>query len=122
MPIPAEVDGAPAVPGLPGPTRSFTKHRSEGAFGVLAFAVPESRSGSLALKAWTSSTEVLASGLKAVFRLSSHFRSATGAGAGAGAGPDAGAGAGAGAEAGKGNVLPPPPPQPAMMAPALAMA
>ena len=31
MPMPAEVDGAPAVPGLPGPTRSFTSHRSEGA-------------------------------------------------------------------------------------------
>src|SRR5205085_4345211 len=62
MPIPAEVDGAPAGPGLPGPTLSFTKHMSLGAVGVEAVAVPPRSSASPFLNAFTARTLVFASG------------------------------------------------------------
>src|ERR1039458_7829661 len=83
IPMPAEVDGAPAGPGLPGPTWSFTKQRSFPAVGVVDVGVPVSRRESPFLNCFTNSTVVLASGGKAVFMESSQV-SATGADAGAG--------------------------------------
>ena len=73
MPIPADVDGAEAGPGFPGPTLSFTRQRSFGAMlgGGLA-GVPDKAKGSPFLKALTSNTVVSASGLNAAFMLSSH--------------------------------------------------
>src|SRR5262245_53738385 len=84
--MPVEVDGAPAGPGLPGPTSSFTRHTSLAAVGGVGLVgVPDSASGSPFLKALTSVTVVLASGLKAVFIVSSHTK-AVGAGVGVAAG------------------------------------
>src|SRR5262245_22592032 len=85
IPMPAEVDGAPAGPGLPGPTISFTRQTSLAAVGGGGVAgAPDSASKSPFLKALTSVTVVLASGLKAVFIVSSHTK-AVGAGVGAAA-------------------------------------
>ena len=64
MPMPGEVEGASAGPGLPGPTSSFTTHTSVVAVGVVGVGVPDSSSASPVLKDLTSSTVVLASGLK----------------------------------------------------------
>ena len=58
IPIPAEVDGASAGPGFPGPTFSFTKHMSLAAFGVCAVAEPERTKGSPFANALTSYTVV----------------------------------------------------------------
>src|SRR5687768_3350194 len=91
IPMPAEVDGASAVPALPGPTTILTRHRSLPATGGAGDAgVAVSASGSPCLNDLTATTCVFASGLKAVFMLSSQV-SATGAEAGAGAGAEAGA-------------------------------
>src|SRR5450432_4570512 len=87
MPMPGEVDGALAGPGLPGPTLSLTRHTSLVAIGVVA--APSVRASPF-LKDFTRSTVVLASGLKAVFVVSSQV-SAVGTAAGAGAGAGAGA-------------------------------
>src|SRR6185295_7749492 len=40
MPIPGEVEGAPAGPGLPGPTSSLTMQTSAAAIGVVGPGVP----------------------------------------------------------------------------------
>src|SRR5216684_1549806 len=65
IPMPGEVDGAPAGPGFPGPTFSSTMHRSLAA--VTPDAVPLTLISSLFLNAFTSVTVVFASGLNAVF-------------------------------------------------------
>src|ERR1700754_65962 len=58
-PIPADVEGAPAGPGLPGPMLSLTRHRLKGAvFGAGLAGVPESAIGSPVLKALTKVTVV----------------------------------------------------------------
>ena len=85
MPMPAEVDGALAAPGLPGPTTNFTRQTSAAAAGGVP-VVPDSASGSPCLNDLTSTTVVLASGLNAVFMLSLQVSATAGAGAGAGAG------------------------------------
>src|SRR5471032_1933191 len=69
MPIPGEVEGAPAGPGLPGPTFSFTRHSSLGASTL--DGVPVRFISWPFLKAWTSVTVVFASGLNAAFMESS---------------------------------------------------
>src|SRR6476619_4107279 len=83
MPIPGEVEGALAAPVLPGPTLSLTKQRSFAATGGVP-VVPGKAIGSPALNDLTSSTVVFASGLNAVFIVSSQV-SATGADTGASA-------------------------------------
>ena len=70
MPMPGDVDGALAGPGLPGPTLSLTKQRSFAATGGVP-VVPDKAIGSPALNDLTSSTVVFASGLNAVFIVSS---------------------------------------------------
>src|SRR5258705_162632 len=91
MPIPGEVEGALAAPALPGPTSSLTKHRSLAAVGVLGVTtVPDKAIWSPALNDLTSATVVFASGLNAVFIVSSQAN-ATGAGGGAGAAGGGGA-------------------------------
>ncbi|MNL18220.1 hypothetical protein D3C87_1393570 [compost metagenome] len=101
MPMPRVVEGASAGPAWPGPTSSFTRHRSDAATGVLPVAVPDSSSASPALKALTSSTCVSASRWNAVFNDSSQV---------SGAGDAAGGGAGEGAGGGTKPKRPPPPP------------
>src|SRR4051812_23312232 len=59
MPMPGDVDGASAGPGLPGPTMSLTTHMSAAAVGVFAVGVPERMSGSPRLKGFTKVTNVL---------------------------------------------------------------
>src|SRR5712672_3239429 len=84
MPMPAEVEGALAGPGLPGPMLSLTKQRSFAATGGAGdAAVPDRAIGSPFRNALTSVTVVFASGLKAVF-IESSQASATGDGGGGG--------------------------------------
>lgn len=49
MPMPGDVEGASAGPGLPGPTLSLTTHTSDAAVRVLAVGAPDSSKGSPAL-------------------------------------------------------------------------
>src|SRR6478672_10245935 len=71
MPIPGEVDGAPAGPGFPGPTSSLTMQTSLAAMGGGGVAgVPESASASPFLNALTSNTVVSESGWNSVFKSS----------------------------------------------------
>ena len=72
MPMPADVDGAPAGPALPGPTINLTRQTSFTATGGVGVAgVPDSASESPFLNDFTSVTVVFASGLNAVFSVSS---------------------------------------------------
>ena len=80
MPIPGEVDGAPAGPGLPGPTSSLTMQTSLVAVGVVDVAAPLASNGSPFLNALTSNTLVLASGANPVFIVSLQDRVAGTAG------------------------------------------
>ena len=61
---------------LPGPTFSLTMQTSLAAVGVPALALPDSSKGSPFLNDFTVTTVVLASGLNAVFKASSHARGA----------------------------------------------
>src|SRR3954468_5525824 len=71
MPIPGEVEGAPAGPECPGPTRSLTMQTSLAATGGAGVAgVPESASASPFLYALTSNTVVSESGWNSVFKSS----------------------------------------------------
>jgi hypothetical protein len=80
MPIPAEVDGASAGPGLPGPTFNLTRHTSfEATSGGGDAGVPDNASRSPFLNALTKVTVVLASGLNAVFIQSSQVNAMVGA-------------------------------------------
>src|SRR6478672_6437420 len=56
MPMPGDVDGALAAPGLPGPTLSLTKQRSFAATGGVP-VVPDNAMGSPALNDFTGSTD-----------------------------------------------------------------
>src|SRR2546422_7009492 len=78
-PMPAEVDGAPAGPALPGPTSSFTRHTSAPVTGGAGEArVPDKANESPALKAFTRVKVVFSSGLQAGFILSFHLRAPLG--------------------------------------------
>jgi hypothetical protein len=81
MPMPGEVEGAPAGPGLPGPTLSLTMHRSLAA--SVPVALPSRLRSSPFLNCFTSRTVVFASGLNAVLRLSSQVSASGAAGGGA---------------------------------------
>src|SRR4051812_13168283 len=81
--MPGDVEGAPAGPGLPGPTTSFTMHASAVATGVLAVAAPKVRASPF-LKDLTAVTVVFASGANCVFKVSSHTRACCAAGGGTG--------------------------------------
>src|SRR5690606_6856522 len=70
----ADVEGAPAGPGFPGPTRSLTKHRSACAVNGLLGMIPPESNASPFLNDFTSKTLVKASGLNASFMLSSQLR------------------------------------------------
>ena len=60
MPMPGEVEGAPAVPGLPGPTSSLTRQTSLMATGGGGVAgVPDSARASPCLNSFVNSTETL---------------------------------------------------------------
>src|SRR5438094_7482198 len=72
MPIPGDVDGAPAGPGFPGPTSSLTAQTSLAAIGVEGLGVV-SVSASPFLNALTSNTVVRESGRKSAFIVSSQF-------------------------------------------------
>src|SRR5215831_4144008 len=75
IPMPGEVEGAPDPSWNPGPTTILTKHKSAAAVGGVGVAgVPDNARESPCLNAWTSTTLVLESGLKAVFIESSHFK------------------------------------------------
>ncbi len=81
MPMPAEVDGAPAGPGFPGPTRILTRQTSEGAVGGAGVAgVFANAMASPALNDLTSNTVVSTSGLKAVLIPSSQDKPVAGGG------------------------------------------
>src|SRR3954452_7490693 len=96
IPMPADVDGAAGLPGLPGPTSSFTRHRSAGvAAGAGSAGVPASATGDPAGKACTSSTLVWGSGWKRCVMLSSQLAAAGGAGTVLELGGAVGAGVGA---------------------------
>ena len=76
MPMPAEVEGKPAGPGLPGPTSSLTTQTSLSATGGAGVAgVPDRASASPLLNALTSSTVVRESGLNSSFIVSSQASS-----------------------------------------------
>ena len=82
MPMPGEVEGASAGPGLPGPTLSLTMQTSLAASGVAPVAVPPRMSASPFLKALTATTVVSASGLKFALSVSSQASGAALAGGG----------------------------------------
>src|SRR6185295_3692877 len=74
IPIPGEVEGAPAGPGFPGPTSSLTMQTSFAAIGVVEVGVPRV-SGSFCLNALTSNTVVSESGRNSLFIESSQLSS-----------------------------------------------